>query len=447
MKTNVPAVVSAVTHEGGKAAGHMTPKAQLLRQASTCMLWENTFYESGSEIAQGLAASCASAKPIDVVEVARRCRVDLKLRHVPLFLLAQLARPKAKPGRLLSDALADVIQRPDEMGEFLSIYAKVYDYTPKALKGHLPNAVKRGLARAFTKFSAYQLAKWDRAAGVTLKDVMFLVHPKPKDEAQAALWKSLIDGSLAAPDTWEVALSSGVNKKETFTRLLTDNKLGYMALLANLRNMIEAGVDQLVIRKRLIGNAKGSRALPFRFLTAAKHAPALADALSEAMIAAVEGHLDGMTYVIIDVSGSMDGKLAGKSQTVRVDAAAGLAILVREVSASCRLFTFSQSLVEIPNLRGLALSQSISASQPHGGTYLDAALDRLMMKLPRPDRAIVITDEQAHDGLGPAIADRAYIINVASYQPGLEVGGGWTRINGWSERVVDWIQQDETLEE
>lgn len=446
MKTNIPATVSAVTHEGGKAAGHITPKAQLLRQASTCMLWENTFYESGSEIATGLAASCASAKPVDVVEVSRRCRTDLKLRHVPLFLLAQLARPKAKPGRLLSDALADVIQRPDEMGEFLSIYAKVYGYTPKTLKGHLPNAVKRGLARAFTKFSAYQLAKWDRAAGVTLKDVMFLVHPKPKDEAQAALWKSLIDGSLAAPDTWEVALSSGADKKETFTRLLTDNKLGYMALLANLRNMIDAGVDQSVIRERLIGNAKGSRALPFRFLTAAKHAPALADALSEAMIGAVEGHLGDMTYVIIDVSGSMDKKLAGKSQTARVDAAAGLAILVREVSASCRVFTFSESLVEVPTLRGLALSQCISASQPHGGTYLRAALDRLT-ELPRPDRAIVITDEQTHDGLGPAIADRAYIVNVASYQPGLEVGGGWTRINGWSERVVDWIQQDETADQ
>lgn len=32
-------------------------------------------------------------------------------------------------------------------------------------------------------------------AAISLKDVMFLVHPKPKDEAQAAVWKQLLDRS------------------------------------------------------------------------------------------------------------------------------------------------------------------------------------------------------------------------------------------------------------
>ena len=54
------------------------------------------------------------------------------------------------------------------------------------------------------KFDAYKLAKYDRDSKVNLRDVMFLVSPKPKDEEQAAVWKRLVDGTLESPDTWEV---------------------------------------------------------------------------------------------------------------------------------------------------------------------------------------------------------------------------------------------------
>ena len=81
-----------------------------------------------------------------------------------------------------------------------------------------------------------------------LRDVLFLSHAKPRDEAQAALWKRLIAGELVAPDTWEVALSSGADKREAWERLLTERKLGALALLRNLRNMQEAQVrEELVV--------------------------------------------------------------------------------------------------------------------------------------------------------------------------------------------------------
>ena len=54
------------------------------------------------------------------------------------------------------------------------------------------------------------------------------------------MWKRLIAGELAVPDTWEVALSSGANKREAWERLLREQKLGALALLRNLRNMREA---------------------------------------------------------------------------------------------------------------------------------------------------------------------------------------------------------------
>ena len=73
--------------------------------------------------------------------------------------------------------------------------------------------------------------------------MLFLCHAKPKDEAQAALWKKLVENTLESPDTWEVALSAGKDKRENFERLLREGKLGGLAVLRNLRPMPASGVD------------------------------------------------------------------------------------------------------------------------------------------------------------------------------------------------------------
>lgn len=109
----------------------------------------------------------------------------------------------------------------------------------------------RGLGDAFPKVSAYQLAKYNRRNPVKLRDVLFLSHAKPKDDEQKAVWKQLVDGTLPSPDTWELELSAGKDKRETWTRILNEKKLGALALLRNLRNMTEAQVDDALIRSSL----------------------------------------------------------------------------------------------------------------------------------------------------------------------------------------------------
>src|SRR5437667_12056317 len=100
---------------------------------------------------------------------------------------------------------------------------------------------------------------------VKLRDVPFLCHAKPKDEAQAALWKKLVENTLEPPDTWEVALSTGKDKRENFERLLREGKLGGMAVLRNLRLMLASGVDPKLVRERLDQGV--ARALPLPFVT------------------------------------------------------------------------------------------------------------------------------------------------------------------------------------
>jgi 60 kDa SS-A/Ro ribonucleoprotein len=420
------------THEGA-VAQKVSPKLELRRTVLTCLLWEDTFYETGSAIAARVAELVRENKAEAVAALAREARDQMQLRHVPLFLVRELARRKGT-GALVAETLEHVIQRADELGEFVALYWK-------QKKEPLSAGVKRGLARAFTKFDAYQLAKYNRESVVKLRDVLFLCHAKPKDEAQAAAWKKLVEGSLEAPDTWEVALSAQKGKKETFERLLEEGKLGGMAVLRNLRLMIAAGVSQKLIRQRL---DKGvARVLPFRFVTAARYAPKLEDALESAMLKGVAGLSDlaGSTGLLLDVSGSMNAALSKKSETTRMDAAAGLAILLREKAEEFSLATFSDSCVQLPPRRGFALRDAMLESQAHASTYLKRALTHLSTQpdWKKLERLIVITDEQSHDGILPAWTAKAYVVNVAPYKQGISYGNGWTHIDGWSERIVDYV--------
>jgi hypothetical protein len=420
-----------LTHEGARA-DMIKPEAALRRTLLTCLLWEDTFYESGDNIAKRLASYVPLVSPHAVASLAVQARNQFKLRHAPLFLIRELARIKGT-GPLVRAALADIVQRPDELAEFLAIYWK---------DGRQPLSagVKKGLAQAFTKFNEYQIAKWNRANVVKLRDVLFLTHPKPSGEAQAELWKHLANGTLTAPDTWEVALSGGADKRATFERLLREQKLGGMAVLQNLRNMIDAGVDQSLISERL---SRGiHKALPFRFITAARHAHVIKSAIETAMLKAVENlpPIPGNTGLLVDVSGSMYSALSGKSETTRLDAACGLAILLREKAHKASIATFSNDLVTIPDCRGFALRDAILNSQDHSATRLGYALLKLKdMQWDELDRIIVITDEQTADTIPPAFAPHCYIINVAPYDKSIGNKSGWLHINGWSERVLDYM--------
>jgi 60 kDa SS-A/Ro ribonucleoprotein len=421
------------THEGAPAR-QLSAELQLRRSVLACLLWESQFYEDGVEIAGRIAELVPKVDAGKVAVLAVEAREQMKLRHAPLLVVREMARHKTHR-HLVADTLMRVIQRADELAEFVAIYWK---------DGRVPlsGQVKKGLAAAFPKFDEYQLAKYDRGGPIKLRDVLFLSHAKPRDAAQAGVWKKLIWGRLATPDTWEVALSSGADKREAWQRLLAENKLGALALLRNLRNMKEAGVEEELVLAAL-GSMKTQRVLPFRFLAAARYAPQWEEALERAMLASVadQEKLPGKTIVLVDVSGSMTAPLSRRSEMQRTDAGYGLAVLLREIGEKVSVFSFSDSLVEVPARRGFALRDAIDASQRHNGTYLGKAVEELNRNQ-RYDRLIVITDEQAHDTV-PGPKGKGYVINVASYKNGVGYGK-WTHIDGWSESVVEYIRTLET---
>ncbi|MGJ5071370.1 TROVE domain-containing protein [Bradyrhizobium oligotrophicum] len=434
-------VLRAFTHEGAPSR-QLAPAQALQRTLMSCLLWEDQFYEDGVGIADRVKALVPLVEPREVAQLAVRARKEMKLRHAPLLVAREMARLPSHRA-LVAETLARIIQRPDEMTELLAIYwADALGPQQQRKRQPVSAQVKKGLAKAFTKFDAYQLAKYDREGPVRLRDVLFLVHARPKDAAQEAVWKQLVDGGLPAPDTWEVALSAGADKRGSFERLLSEKRLGALALLRNLRLMQQAGVPRAIIAAA-IETMRTDRLLPYRFITAARRAPDFEPELEAAMLRSIKGYqrLPGRTRLLIDVSGSMFASLSAKSEMTRADAACGLAILAREVCDEVEIFTFSDKVVKVPPRRGFALRDAILGSQPHSGTYLGRAVKEVDHK---GDRLIVFTDEQSHDAV-PSPRARGTMVNVASYQHGVGYGP-WTRVDGFSEAVIAWIAaHEETL--
>ena len=319
------------------------------------------------------------------------------------------------------------------------------DVQGKDGKKPVSHQLVKGLQKAFTRFDEYQLAKYNRAKTVKLRDVLRVARPTPANDEQSALWKCVVAGELLTPDTWEVAISAcgdnNLKKASEYRRLIEENKLGDLAFLRNLRKMREVGVGEDVIRKAF-NDRKWKWIIPYQFISASVYNPSLEDALEDAMfkcLAEVE-LVVGKTAVLIDVSGSMDWNISGKSKVLRVDVAIGLAVLLREVCKDVHIFSFNTEVKQMPPRRSFAL-RDVIREELGGGTNMWQAV-RKAGQTRRNNLMIVITDEQTSDTgrYIDANAELLVIVNVASYKNGVGYEKGVLHISGWSDNVIIYIR-------
>lgn len=454
-------------------------KEDARRTLMTCLLWEDTFYESGESISDRLRSYVSQLSESDCRELLKEAKIQNKLRHAPLFWAVQMA----KSGKLKADDVAMICDRVDLMADLLAIYfdenplsneekSKCYENGHRVRRDNraVPKAITKGLQKAFEnpKFDEYAFAKYrldDKA--IKTKDVLRIAHVKPSSEERSALYKKILDGTLSTPDTWEVAISAAGSdkaaKEAAWTRLLTENKLGVLALLRNLSGMERAGVDSTTI-KAAIKRASIGRILPFQITTAARHAPNMADVLNKKFMESVANveKLDGSTLVLVDISGSMTSRLSEKGDALRVDVAAGLGALAKEVSEDATVFAFDTQLHRpSADLAGLPLVRALSNA---GGCTAVAECTEDAIKQFQaehkgnyPDRVIVVTDARDnssymgssyyHVEYTPATMPKlphsssGYIVNVNAYKNGVDYGvnSGWQTVYGWSDNIIKYI--------
>lgn len=339
---------SQVKNHENEQAYAVSPELELYSAVVTTLVTDG-FYEKSTERLERISSLIEKVSPLFVAQLAVYAREKMNLRSIPLFLVVELARIH-NGDDLVAKTTERVVKRADEIMELLACYQMRNSNKENYKKlNHLSNQIKNGLKQSFNRFDEYQFAKYDRGnLAIKLKDALFLIHPKAKDEAQQILFDKIAKNQLEVPYTWETELTQiGQRqyeteetkieaKRECWTCLVQSGKLGYMALLRNLRNILSVNVDEEIIEKvcDIISSqhaVKNSKQLPFRFYSAYKEVKNIVkletnyiiDALEKAVAYSadnIEG-FDKNTSVLLacDVSGSMYYPISRKSSVRNCD--------------------------------------------------------------------------------------------------------------------------------
>jgi len=449
-------VDNTTTNKAGGKAFKMNAEQELLHAVLTTFL-DDKYYESGDNRLtriQGLVAKC---DPVFVANLAYVSRIEFNLRSVSTVLLGELAKIH-KGDDLVMRAIKNTVTRVDDLTELASY-----------LECKLPKQVKRGIRRALYKFSPYKLAKYrGEKKEVKLVDIFNMVHPKPQfaTEEQQKAWKDLIEGNLKSTGkTWEAVISSSnaENKKDNWEKLILENKMGYMALLRNLNNLIKNDVSQEVLNKAIAKltdreEVKRSKQLPFRFVTAYDNVSGnrqLTDAISVAMDYAVDNtpELNGSTLIAIDCSGSMSGR------PMEIASIFGSTLAKANVNAD--LILYDTSVYEFAfssRMPVIDLAKKIQSEARGGGTNTSLVFAYAEDKRKEYDRIIIISDNESwadsygwygrEGGTQAQYNQYKNIMKIDPYVYAIDIEGYGTKdissqrvihLTGWSDRLLDFI--------
>ena len=453
-------------------------KQELYEIATMSMYGKDSYHEDGDaridRMVTGLENVIASGKDDDVHFVANliiHARTKMNIRTMPLVMLVHFAkslREKNVHYMQLRRVTADVIQRADQITDLYAYALQVF-----GSKGKIPMAIKRGVADAFNKFNGYQFAKYNRNGAVKMTDVLRIVHPKAKSVEQGEIFQKLMEDNLEAPYTWEVELSKNgqlpenerKSKKDLWTELLESKKLGFMSLMRNARNIIEAGVDAKVMKARVYDILSDpeliakSKQLPFRFVSAIK---ATKDCGDNKMLQALKKALDisvsnvpvigENVWIIVDASGSMMGWYGQESkgmspfETASIFAAAIAKGNKDATNLKVTLFSdYAKHVAIDPEDSVINISESFMAENWGYGTNLASALKMKKDLGFEPDTVIILSDMQVDylSGQKTNIFDKNAIkiaMNLEAYNSTpIDEIDGWYQLGGWSERVFDFI--------
>ena len=483
---------STTLNRAGGEAFALTPEVELYTAVVTASL-SNKFYETASERNDRIASLVGRCDARFVAQLAVYTRQKMNLRSVPLLLVVELAKVHSGDD-LVSRTVEKVVMRADEIMELLSCYQwrnnNITAIGDKALRkklGKLSHQIQVGLQRAFNKFDEYQFAKYDRdGLKVKLRDALFLVHPKAKDDTQQALFDKIANKTLETPYTWETELSalgqkvfsSEYDRMDAFSakweELIESGRLGYMAMLRNLRNFLIFDISRDKVKDvadRLSDEYEvyRSKQFPFRFLSAYKELKPIAngktvillDALEKAVLASAR-NIDGFdessrVLVACDVSGSMHIPISWNSSVENYDIGLVLAMLLK---SRCKnvisgLFGDLWKVINLPSSGILSNVEALYAQAGSVGYSTNGfkVIEYLRTKEIIMDKVMMFTDCQMWNSCGSgqtirkewdeykkiAPGARLYLFDLAGYgtTPLNIVRKDVCLITGWSDRIFE----------
>lgn len=358
-------VVHTTNDAGGHAVQFKNPNFALYAMVAGNFI-SDSFYVNQNENLRRLRKAVADADAVFVAKLAVYARNNLNLRTAPLVLMIELSKIH-NGDSLVSRGLVGCIRRADELAEALAYY--------KLATGHqnmkkISKQVTKGISQAFLRFDEYQLAKYQgKNKDITLRDAMFITHPKPQSEEQADLFRRLASGTLEVPETWEVKKSQagaeGTSSRKVWEDMIDSKKMNYMATLRNLRNFIndDISMDHIESVATFLGNERmvmNSKQMPFRFFTAWRELSVLGSdfktnaAKVTRLMTAVKhaGKIslknltlldkDDVVLSIADVSGSMSTGMSSNSSVTCAEVGLFYGSMMNHLNPNCRLGYFGQ---------------------------------------------------------------------------------------------------------
>lgn len=485
MKFNIfKKTASIVKNYEAAKAYKLSPEMELYSAVATAGL-NDTFYEKDADRLERIRELIVKNDPEFVGKLAVYTRKEMYMRSIPMVLAVELA--KANSGNaLVAKTVRGVVKRADEITELLAYYQLANKRSGVKKLNKLSKQIQKGLSVSFNQFDEYQFGKYNRDADVKLRDALFLVHPKAKDEAQQVLFNKIAANELAVPFTWETELSAlGQLKYENekakaaaltakWEELIDSNKIGYMALMRNLRNILEANVSAAHVAKvcSYLSNENAvanSKQLPFRFLAAYREVKVLRsefvtmilNALEDAVVASVKNlkGFDASTNVLIacDVSGSMQKSVSAKSKVLFFDIGLMLGMLMQ---SKCKrvvtgMFGDTWKVINMPNRGILSNVDEYYKREGEVGYATNGykVIDDLITRKVIMDKIMLFTDTQMWDSnfgssslekswkAYKAIAPQAklYVFDLAGYgnTPLKLQNNDVCLIAGWSDKVFD----------
>ncbi len=446
-------------------AFEQSAELRLYRMACASLMGEDKFYQTAQEHDKDVFVAIDQVEDSKyLLKLARYVRSDMHLRSVPVVLLAEAAtRQNLKGTGLLRSYVPHILKRADEPTELVAYWLNKYGKP-------IPNALKRGIADTLRGFDAYQLGKY-RASDkqVKLKDVVRLCARHLIEEGN--VFHQLVEDKLRSEGTWERVISERGSAEEAWRDIL--QRMGLMAILRNLRNMLNAGVDTAAIKAKFTDDAiLKSKQLPFRWYSAYKvlqgvasvDAPEMLDVLNHALAVScrVIEPLTGTTFIAIDHSGSMDSPLSRRSTVSYFEAGAVLGAITQQVCQRSIVGLFGEhyQTVQLPKTAGiLANVAQLRATDVGHSTEAWKAINWLNDNNIVADRIIILTDMQVYNRtdtiiprtlygelvryrqtMNPKI--RTYIFDMAGYSMSAvpEDDVGVTQLAGWSDRIFDFVQ-------
>lgn len=390
------ATTKTVNLAGGQAY-KQTSRQEFLSILFTSFL-KDQFYQTADDTISRIKSLIVNEDKKFVAKAAIYARTKLGMRSVSHLVASEVA--KAVKGATWSRSFFQkIVNRPDDMTEILACYMSSYGKP-------IPNSLKKGFAKVLEGLDDYKLAKY-RMGGkdVSMVDVINMVHPR----ATKSLTK-LIEGQLKNLDTWEAKLSGAGQsegedtdsaKADAWASLLKEGKLGYMALLKNLRNILEQAPECVPMACEQLVNKEAiqkSLVFPFRFATAFKQLEQVnadgtrkvLNALSHATDLSMSNvpSFPGKTLIVLDVSGSMS--------SVIEKAALFASVLYKACDSDLMLFE-SDAHYEtfMPTDTTLFIAERLEQMAHGGGTNFHSIFETANRAY---DRIVILSDMQGWIG-------------------------------------------------